>query len=556
MNRYHIIIPSAKVVPPELQKLGKLPAIIYPVNKEVVLDYLLEIYKDNASSFEIIIYENAEIVERRICDYSNNEINCWKLDHLEDIGYTVYFALKQNKELRKTPFIINFADTIVMDDITLCPKDAFYYSEDLISSMWTFFEEDNGVICSITDKNSDNEVSQKTGKLFTGVFKIEHSEDFYLCLKDTIEKNRHSSIDSFYAALLKYNQSHPLYGIKALEWFDIGHADKYFNSQLSVRARQFNHISIDKNRGILKKTSDEKDKFLGEILWYLKLPADIEYVRPRIFSYSTSWSEPYIEMEYYSYYTVHELFLYGDLSCRQWEDIFHKIRFLYNDFSRYKVVGTGILCAMEEMYKTKTIQRLSLLRNNKNFLPFFSESFTVNGIKYQPLNEIINQLIFAIDNMLSNKNEFQIIHGDLCFSNILVDSNFTFIKVIDPRGKFGKYDIYGDSRYELAKLFHSLDGKYDFIIKDLFRIQYCLETRTIDYTITDRKQEFDIYELFLRCLKSEIGNEKKSIELIEALLFLSMIPLHEESLNHQYAMLATGIQILNRIIDITMPIKT
>ena len=39
-------------------------------------------------------------------------------------------------------------------------------------------------------------------------------------------------------------------------WFDIGHEDKYYNSKLEVRAREFNHITIDKNRGILKKTSD------------------------------------------------------------------------------------------------------------------------------------------------------------------------------------------------------------------------------------------------------------------------------------------------------------
>ena len=66
-------------------------------------------------------------------------------------------------------------------------------------------------------------------------------------------------------------------------WFDIGHEDKYYNSKIAVRAREFNHITIDKNRGILRKTSDDKDKFIGEIKWYLKLPADIEYVRPRIF---------------------------------------------------------------------------------------------------------------------------------------------------------------------------------------------------------------------------------------------------------------------------------
>lgn len=103
--------------------------------------------------------------------------------------------------------------------------------------------------------------------------------------------------------------------------FDIGHEDKYYNSKLEVRAREFNHITIDKNRGILKKTSDDKDKFIGEIKWYLKLPADVEYVRPRIFDYSTSYVNPYVSMEYYAYHTVHELFLYGDLTLQQWVDI-------------------------------------------------------------------------------------------------------------------------------------------------------------------------------------------------------------------------------------------
>ena len=85
--------------------------------------------------------------------------------------------------------------------------------------------------------------------------------------------------------LQEYSKMHPMRSILTNNWFDIGHEDKYYNSKLEVRAREFNHITIDKNLGILKKTSDDKDKFIGEIKWYLKLPADVEYVRPRIFDY-------------------------------------------------------------------------------------------------------------------------------------------------------------------------------------------------------------------------------------------------------------------------------
>ena len=55
----NLIIPSAKVVPEELQKLGKLPAVIYPINQRIVFDYLYEQYKDQVETIDIICYENA-----------------------------------------------------------------------------------------------------------------------------------------------------------------------------------------------------------------------------------------------------------------------------------------------------------------------------------------------------------------------------------------------------------------------------------------------------------------------------------------------------------------
>lgn len=48
-------------------------------------------------------------------------------------------------------------------------------------------------------------------------------------------------------------------------WFDIGHEDKYYNSKLEVRAREFNHITIDKNRGILKRQAMIRISLLGRL---------------------------------------------------------------------------------------------------------------------------------------------------------------------------------------------------------------------------------------------------------------------------------------------------
>ncbi len=542
-NRSHIVIPSAKLVLEELWTLGKLPGIIYPINQRIVFDYLYEQYK--GFDIDIICYEKAEKVQRRLEKYINNGVRIRVLDTLSDLGHTVYFALQNVSE----PVIINFADTIVMDDIsTIAGADAFYCHEDYMSETWTYFDEDNGRITNIYDKESLN--SDKKKKLFVGVFSIVDSEYFRRCLEEAFAQQE-LSMSTFYFALRRYSEKYPMKAVTTENWFDIGHQDKYYNSKLEVRAREFNHITIDKNRGILRKSSDDKDKFIGEIKWYLKLPRDIEYVSPRIFDYSTSYDDPYVSMEYYSYHTLHELFLYGDLARQQWVDIFNRIRFVCDDFKRYTVKDENIRPSLEEMYLTKTIQRLDKLKKDERFRCFFERSITVNGKEYINLNEIIKLLKKIIPQYLYDVDRFTIIHGDLCFANIMVDSNLSFIKVIDPRGKFGAFDIYGDPRYELAKLFHSVDGKYDYIIKDLFDVKYNPDYASIDYSIKERKTDFNLYKVFTETFSDEIGNDLKKIELIESLLFLSMIPLHSESFEHQLVMLGTGLDILNRVVDIT-----
>lgn len=115
-----------------------------------------------------------------------------------------------------------------------------------------------------------------------------------------------------------------------------------------MKAREFNHISIDEKRGVLRKDSEDKNKLVGEIKWYLKLPSDLEYVHPRIFSYSITYKSPYVSMEYYSYHTLHELYLYEELTYSQWIKVFDCIKFVLEDFKRYIVKDMGIKAALEE----------------------------------------------------------------------------------------------------------------------------------------------------------------------------------------------------------------
>ena len=541
-----VIFPSALVVPSELQNAGKLPAIIYPIDQKNMISLFKEHYfvPNGADSFDIVIYEAHVKVADRI--KQTDRIHLWKLDTKKDIGYTVWYGLSNMKLEADDSLVINFADVIVFEKLPTPLEDICYYETESISSKWTFFNEVNGEITDIYDKLEDFK-RIKSNNMFIGIFCIAHPNEFYEILDKKITGDYKENIDSLYSALREYSQRFRFNMIRPREWFDIGHIDKYYDAQLAIKSRNFNHIVIDRSRGILTKCSDNKEKLIDEIKWYLKLPSDIEYIRPRIFRYSLRYDDVYVSMEYYAYHTLHELFLYGDLTEEQWINIFKRIHFILKDMGRYTTEDVSVETALKDMYLHKTIKRMESLKQN-NYLIDFDKSIFINGKNYLSLNNIMKKLPQIIEKNLLNTNKFCIIHGDMCFSNILIDPNYSFVKCIDPRGSFGSYDIYGDPRYEIAKLLHSIEGLYDYIIKDMYELK--CNGNEIIYQVHKQEQECSILEVFQKVFSDELRGHDKEIKLIESLLFISMIPLHTESRDRQLAMLATGLSLLGEIENI------
>ena len=118
------------------------------------------------------------------------------------------------------------------------------------------------------------------------------------------------------------------------------------------------------------------------------------------------------------------------------------------------------------------------------------------------------------------------------------------MKLIDPRGDFGGYGIYGDSNYDLAKLAHSVDGMYDFIVEDLFQLEE--QENGFNYKIVYLENHEKIKNLFYNYFRED---ERIKIKFIQSLLFLSMIPLHKDKPKRQKVMLGVGIRILYEVIE-------
>ena len=222
--------------------------------------------------------------------------------------------------------------------------------------------------------------------------------------------------------------------------------------------------------------------------------------------------------------------------------------FIVEEFQSYKAPcdKAAAQSAAKAIYIDKTLQRLDRLRTNDDFKNFFTRKIIINGKAYPSLNEIISCLPDMVARLLFENVEeyFSVIHGDLCLPNILIEAEHKFLRLVDPRGKFGDFDIYGDRRYDLAKLLHSLEGNYDFIIADKFKVSF--HDTTIDYEFTLDFAE--IRKIFFEVFKEQLKN-LPALRLIEATLFLSMIPLHADSFSRQLVMLARGVELFETVLE-------
>jgi len=539
-----LLIPSATLIPSGMRsKMGAIPTCLFPLQNATMLERIFDKYHSSVDKVYVVVGRE----KNKVFDFislKQLDVQTIEIDEIRDLGYTVWYGINAILEQQKTveQIYINFGDTLLSNQPNANLLDVVYYAREAASKDWTFFKHENGVIYDVVDKGQAVPDTVRLGNVFPGVFEIAHPDALLNELNRALISSV-AGVDSFYQAISRYSAGHPFDCILAEDWFDVGHSDRYAQAKTIVAARVFNSIEIDKDRGLLTKHSANQEKLIDEIKWYLKLPNQLQYLLPRIYNYSLDWSCPYVTMEYYGYNTLHEMLVYGNITELQWRKIFQRVRFIMEDMKRFQVNGEADKKenALETIYINKTISRLEKLRDNAHFSPLFRDEIIINGKRYLSLDEYIRRLPAVLkERLIANAPTFCIIHGDLCFSNILVENDFGFLRVVDPRGSFGDYDIYGDQRYEVAKLMHSIDGQYDFIIEDM--VSTHINGNRIDLEKPSKPE--NVYLIF-KDVFQDFLSDYQDLQLVESLLFLSMIPLHSDHLNRQYAMLATGLQLLD-----------
>ncbi|MAE67770.1 MAG: hypothetical protein CMJ18_26240 [Phycisphaeraceae bacterium] len=311
-----------------------------------------------------------------------------------------------------------------------------------------------------------------------------------------------------------------------------------------IPSRHFNALSLHPYLPEITKTSHEAAKLGAEHHWYRSLPADLRSFAPRVLLFTVDGDMASLRLEYFGYGSLAEKLVYYHLSEDVWTSILASLLGIVQRFRAHRADHAVDVC-LKAMYGEKTVSRLDALRLQDPIWNRLLDAprITINGESVAGLPALHEFFERRVDDLVAS-DEITVVHGDLCFNNVLYDLVTKDVKLIDPRGAFGGggRTIYGDPRYDVAKLRHSYCGGYDQIVAGSYRLadegdlafRFSLHC---DRRVQRGRRFDDVVARF--------GYSVSDLRLIEALLFLSMLPLHRDSLQKQLALFVTAISRLN-----------
>lgn len=318
--------------------------------------------------------------------------------------------------------------------------------------------------------------------------------------------------------------------------------------------RTYNNFKINRDVGTLTKLSNDA-KLSDEIDYYknISLNSKLSKFFPRVFdSGKDDAGTNFIEIEYINYQNLSDQMMFGVGNQNKWVKIVNQLTYILSEFKKVEVEDIMYKDACEKMYLKKTFTEYEKFKHsNEMFKTLTSyESLYINDVIYKNFDVIRNDIQKLVSEKLCSKTKMNIVHGDFCFGNIISSVNeekdITSVRLIDPRGSWGQLGIYGDCRYDIAKLYHSFDGCYEYLTHNLFVLESNKNTFVLKFS---NDNMIPVGNIFKEHCINKFDTDPKEYELIQGLIFIGMCARHYDCSTRQTAMYLTGVKILNNILN-------
>jgi len=504
-----LLITSGEYLDSELfAEFGKIPPAFLPVGNRRLYAYQIEQHARHHEQVHMTVPDGFELDEADQVWLARHGVQLYPTTPGLPLGAALHAFLLE-RDLAG-PIDILYGDTLITDEhgggsdwLAVGHTDAYYH--------W-HHEAPRG---------------SEPGGTWTGMFSFADAQR----LRESVR--RHSD---FIAAVDDYGVAIGGLRHRVVErWYDFGHIHTYYDSKRVITTqRHFNELQVAD--GVVTKSSSDAAKMDAEAAWFESAPAP---VKPYLAPYIGRKAGPPAgyQLEYLHLATLSELYVFGRLPERVWRKIFASCDAYLRCAGALAVAAPPAADCARQTYLGKTISRLSTYAGQSGC--DLDAGWRLNGVAAPSLAAIAHE---AADAVLAQPLAAAFVHGDFCFSNIMFDFRAGRLKMIDPRGAdaHGRPTCYGDLRYEIGKLAHSVLGLYDFIVAGSF--QHSAEGQDISFRVLAERCA-PVQHAFAGASFAGRRPAQWDCYPVMVLLFLSMLPLHADSPLRQQALMANGIRL-------------
>ena len=306
-------------------------------------------------------------------------------------------------------------------------------------------------------------------------------------------------------------------------------------------SRYFN--SLKGNEYTLVKSSGNKKKIEAEYKFYHLLPEDMKFWFVMPFNYQEDNNSASYTMERMYMTDLAIKWVHGSMDEKEFEDLMDKYFFFFKCRHVKKCSESECKKKKDSLYVDKVRERVDDLKKMPEFAKINALLQVSKDISVDSLLDKYLDLKRAIEGQVHYNDELVIGHGDPCFANTLYNKSTRTLKFIDPKGAIVEDDLWTNAYYDVAKLSHSVCGRYDFFNNALFDIKIDTD---FNYNLEIPFDNSKYIEIFKRKVE-ENGFDYLSVRIYEASLFLSMLPLHIDNPHKVFGFILNLNNILKEI---------
>ncbi|WP_394193711.1 capsular biosynthesis protein [Pseudoalteromonas atlantica] len=517
------LIMSAAYVDHELQsEFGRIPPSFLPLGNRRLFQHQVKLAPKNSKIY-ISVPDSFNISYTDKEWLKSKDVSVLNIPSGLSLGESLIASLNLSSHSFDSPLHILFGDTLFLQ----LPVGENIIGLSEAEGHYNWASSFNENLDWIREKSKSGEFDS----VVNGYFKISSPRELIRCIT--------KAKWNMYAGFSIYNKKIGIQPIQMSGWLDFGHVNTYYRSKASFTTqRAFNELKITQDW--IEKKSIKNDKIEAEANWFAQVPSSLALFTPQYLGSEEKEGQSSYKLEYLYQTALNELLVFSSLPEHVWERILRKCISFLNICKAEQIKEGCSGSSLMQLFGHKTAARISeycdLEGISKDSIWSFNKSYRAS----------INEIITHSEKYLPNSavaEPMTIMHGDFCFSNILYDFRTNRIKVIDPRGMnlCGEKTIYGDVRYDIAKLSHSILGLYDYIIAGYYKVG--LEGQNIFLKIDTDDEQYNLQRKYVKLIEQEFGLSEVNLIAMQIQLFLSMLPLHSDDKARQNALFANVFRL-------------